>query len=225
MNRMNMHACIKYKYSFWQKRCCNVLHSAIKCLLNKTGQKSLVDQRVTIVLQEELLKLLIRKNLILSVWVFLGTKHLNRVFIGHINIKSVRNKIDQLIAITKGNVDVLIISETKLDESFFSIQFNIDWYNISGSDRNANGGGILEYVWDGIPRKLIPVRNSTIDGFLIKLKLRKKKRLLCCSNNTHRRFISNNLLDIGKKLYLLSTNYENILLLGVLWLIWNEKFD
>ena len=70
------------------------------------------------------------------------------------------------------------------------------------------------YVWDDIPCKLIPMRNSTIEDFFIELKLRKKKWLLCCSCNPHRRFISNHLIDIGRNLDLLSTNYDNIILLG-----------
>ena len=70
------------------------------------------------------------------------------------------------------------------------------------------------YVQDDIPCKLIPMRNSTIEGFFIELKLRKKKWLLCCFYNPHRRFISNHLIDIGRNLDLLSTNYDNILLLG-----------
>ena len=107
-----------------------------------------------------------------------------------------------------------MISETKLDESFPSMQFNIDGYNIFRSDQNAKGDGILMYVRDDIPCKLIPMRNSTIEGFFIELKLRKKKWLLCCSYNPHRRFISNHLIDIGRNLDLLSTNYDNILLLG-----------
>ena len=49
-----------------------------------------------------------------------------------------------------------MISETKLDESSPVMQFNIDGYNIFRSDRNANGGDILMYVWDDIPCKLIP---------------------------------------------------------------------
>ena len=72
---------------------------------------------------------------------------------------------------------MLIISETILDESFPSMQFNIDGYNIFRSDRNAKGGGILMYVRDDIACKLIPMRNSTIEGFFIELKLRKKKCL------------------------------------------------
>ena len=107
-----------------------------------------------------------------------------------------------------------MVSEKKLDESFPSMQFNIDGYNIFRSDRNPKGGDILMYVLDVIPCKLIPMRNSTIEDFFIELKLMKKKWLLCCSYNPHRRFISNHLIDIGKKLDLLSTNYDNILLLG-----------
>ena len=36
-----------------------------------------------------------------------------------------------------------MISETKLDELFPSMEFNIDGHNIFRSDQNANGGGIL----------------------------------------------------------------------------------
>ena len=107
-----------------------------------------------------------------------------------------------------------MISETKSDESFPFMQINIDGYNIFRSDRNAKGGGILMYVRDDIRCKLISMCNSTIESLFIELKLRNKKWLLCCSQNSHRRFISNHLIDIGKNLDLLSTNYDNILMLG-----------
>ena len=83
--------------------------------------------------------------------------------------------------------------------------------NIFRSDRKAIGGGISVYVRGDIPCELIPMRNSTIKGFFIELRLRKKKWLLCCSYNSHRRFTSNHLNDIGKNLDSLSTNYDNIL--------------
>ena len=112
---------------------------------------------------------------------FSRKKHPNSAIIGHINIDSIRNKFNHLIAIIKGNVNVLMVSEIKLDEPFSSMKFNIDGYNIFRSDRNAKGGGILMYVWDDIPCKLIPMRGSTTEGFFIELKLLKKKWLLCCS--------------------------------------------
>ena len=58
---------------------------------------------------------------------------------------------------------------------FPSIQFNNDKHNIFTSDPGSKGGGILMYVRDDIPCKLIPMRNSTIEGFFIEPKLRKKK--------------------------------------------------
>ena len=52
----------------------------------------------------------------------------------------------------KGNVDNLLISETKLDESFPTVQFRIDgFYTPYRIDRDKNGGSILLYV-----RKVIP---------------------------------------------------------------------
>ena len=68
------------------------------------------------------------------------------------------------------------------------------------------------YVRDDIPCKLIPSRNSTIEDFFIELKLRKKKWFLCFSYNPHRRFIFNHLINIGRNLDLLSSNYDSILL-------------
>ena len=56
--------------------------------------------------------------------------------------------------------------------------------------------------------------HSTAEGFFIELKLRKKKWLFCYSFNPHQRFVSNYVIDIGKNLDLLQSNYDNILLLG-----------
>ena len=40
-----------------------------------------------------------------------------------------------------------VISETKLDETFPSAQFNLDEYEIRARrDRNKFGGGLLEFV-------------------------------------------------------------------------------
>ena len=44
--------------------------------------------------------------------------HPHKIKIAHININSIRNKLDLLSDQVKGNVDILMISETKIDESF-----------------------------------------------------------------------------------------------------------
>ena len=43
-------------------------------------------------------------------------KNLYRIIFAHLDINSLRNKFDAFVDQIKGNVDILIISETKLDE-------------------------------------------------------------------------------------------------------------
>ena len=44
-------------------------------------------------------------------------KNVGKIVIGHLNINSIRQKFDSLIEITAGNIHILMILETKLDES------------------------------------------------------------------------------------------------------------
>ena len=63
-----------------------------------------------------------------------------------------------------------MISETKLDESFPEVQFFIDGYHAPFSyDRNGNGGGILLYVRENIPAKVIHCDFHLPKVFLLKL--------------------------------------------------------
>ena len=102
-----------------------------------------------------------------------------------------------------------------MDDSFPSMQFLIESYGPPYRlDCNAHGGGILVYVREDIPCKLIPMKNCTIEGFFLELNLRSKKWLISCPYNPHRTFISHHLNSIAKTLDLLSGNYENIFLMG-----------
>ena len=148
--------------------------------------------------------------------------NLNRLIFAHLNINSIRNKFDQLVNGIKGNIDILMISETKLDNSFPSMQFLIEGFGPPfRSDRNSHGGGVLVYVREeDIPCKLVPMKNCSIEGFFIELNLKSKKWLISCSYNPHRNFISHHLNSIGKNLDLLSENYENIFLMGDFNAVW-----
>ena len=50
-------------------------------------------------------------------------KNFNRVIFGHLNINSIRNKMEMLTQLIIGKIDILLISETKIDNSFPSKQF------------------------------------------------------------------------------------------------------
>ena len=57
------------------------------------------------------------------------TKNPNRIVLAHLNINSLRNKFDILIDQITGKVDVMVISDTKLDDSFPESQFKIPGYS------------------------------------------------------------------------------------------------
>ena len=53
------------------------------------------------------------------------------------------------------NLCILLISETKVDSSFSTAQFQIEGYTTYRLERNANLGGIIFYIREGIPSTLL----------------------------------------------------------------------
>ena len=82
-------------------------------------------------------------------------KHVKNIFIGHLNINSLRNKFESIEFVIKDNFDIFLISETKLDASFPNAQFGIPGYKSFRKDRNINGGGLIFYVNQDLPCKLV----------------------------------------------------------------------
>ena len=56
----------------------------------------------------------------------LHLKNFKKLIIAHLNTNSLRNKFEFLIFIIKDKVDVLMVSETKLDQSFSTNQYMIN---------------------------------------------------------------------------------------------------
>ena len=55
-------------------------------------------------------------------------RNLKRIILGHLNINSIRNKFGLLVDQIKGKIDIMVISEIKLDESFPNGQFETQGY-------------------------------------------------------------------------------------------------
>ncbi len=67
----------------------------------------------------------------------LRLSNLNRLIVGYLNINSVRNKLEAVNEIISRNLDILTITETKIDSSFPTQQFEIDGYSTAlRLDRN-----------------------------------------------------------------------------------------
>ena len=110
----------------------------------------------------------------------LRVQNVGNVVIAHLNINSVRNKFDNLVELINDNIDILVIGETKLDESFPANQFRINGFKKPyRKDRNANGGGVMVYVREDIPsQKLKDNLPSNVEAILVEINLRKSKFLL-----------------------------------------------
>ena len=129
-------------------------------------------------------------------------KNLNKVLIGHININSLRNKFELLSEI-RDKIDLLMISETKLNSSFPNAQFYMKSYSKPYRlDRNRKGGGIILYVREDIRLKLInsSCTNHNKEYFLVELNLRKQKWPIICNYNPHKTRIKGHLQCISKEI-------------------------
>ena len=135
----------------------------------------------------------------------LRKKNLNKLIIAHLNVNSLRNKLEFLKEQIQDNIDILMISETKIDASFPIGQFLLNDYSISfRPDHNAHGGGILLYVREDIPLKLLLVEENLIEDLEINLR-NKKKWLLSCSYNPKKNSLSNHIAELSKRLNLFTT--------------------
>ena len=82
------------------------------------------------------------------------------------------------------NLNVLCIAETK--RSFPDNQFMIDGFSIPYRlDRNSYGGGVIIYVREDIPSKLLTsfCFTNVIEGIFVEINFRKSKWLLCGTYN------------------------------------------
>ena len=146
---------------------------------------------------------------------YIRLDNLNKLVIAHLNINSIRNKFDLLVEKIKGNVDILMMSETKLDDSFPMGQFLIDKFSDPiRLDRNKNEGGILLYIREDIPSNILSFDTLPIEGFYVEINLHKKKWLLPCSYNPDKGNINNHLAALSKSLDIYSSEFDHVIVLG-----------
>ena len=113
--------------------------------------------------------------------------------------------MDLLREEVNGSTGIFVITETFLIERFHS-PFRFE--------RNDTGGGILLYVREDIPAKVLSHNFPTAESFFVEIIFRRKKWLINCSYNPHKVSIKNHLEIISGTLDIFTTKYENFLLLG-----------
>ena len=99
-----------------------------------------------------------------------------------LNINSIRNKFDCLSQQLKVNIDILLFSETKIDDSFPISQFIITGFSpLYKLDRSCHGVGLILLVRKDIPSNLLAMDEEPIESFYIELNLRNSKGLIIWS--------------------------------------------
>ena len=144
-------------------------------------------------------------------------KNPNRIIIAHLNISSIRNKFEILKEVVGNKIDVLLISETKLDNPFPLNQFILEGFTPPHRiDRTAHGGGLMLLVREDIPSKLLPHINPScnIEDIFVEINLRSKKWLISGSYNPNVSHIQKHTVNLSKNLDFYSSQYENFIVIG-----------
>ena len=134
------------------------------------------------------------------------------------NINSLRNKfIDLKEIMSRCLPDVLVVAETKLDESFPNAQFEMDYYyEPRRRDKSKFSGGLIEYIRKGIIHKSKPcLELKSFDSIASEITINKIKWLLF---SFYRPPINTNLdlffTELSNTLNVINKTYENIILMG-----------
>ena len=80
-------------------------------------------------------------------------KHYDKLIFAHLNVNSIRYKMQEVAMILQ-SVDILGLTETKLDSSFPTSQFKIENFVIYRNDRNCHGGGVMFFENNAIPSRI-----------------------------------------------------------------------
>ena len=104
-----------------------------------------------------------------------------KVIIGHLNINSIPNKFEGIMNLVANNLDVFLISETKIDDSFPEAQFAYNGYSLPHRrDRALGAGGLLLYVNEDIPSKKLKnhILPDDIEILCVEINLKKQKWII-----------------------------------------------
>jgi len=144
-------------------------------------------------------------------------KFANHVIMSHLNVNSVGSKISEIRELQRRcQLDILVLSETKLDASYKQEIIDIDGYHCVRQDKRANSGGLLTYISKDIPFSIgnTSICNDEIECFSIELNISEERiMLLCMYKNpradpvTFKNFLEETYENI-------SDSYDNVIIIG-----------
>ena len=143
-------------------------------------------------------------------------KYAKNLIIGHLNMNSIRNRFLDFKELVLSDTNICLISETKLDDSFPDQQFHVNGYKMFRKDRNKFGGGLILFVKENIPSKVLNTFRFSEECEIISIdfSISNKKWLLLGIYNAPSQTEALLVEQIKLALNTYSTTYKNFLLLG-----------
>ena len=104
----------------------------------------------------------------------------NKIIIANLNKNSLPNKFEQLKDFVIQHTDILVLTKTKLNDTFSTAQFLVNGFSESYRlDRNRKGGGVMICICENILSKWLEKHVVPYDiGLFVELNVRKCKWLL-----------------------------------------------
>lgn len=144
--------------------------------------------------------------------------HARQLLLGHLNVNSLRNKFLEVQEMLKvGDIDILGLSETKLDGSIGHSMFKCSNYASYRQDRDIHGGGVMCYVSSALPHRRrddLCVNELNFQSLVVEVIHQKTKFLAVVLYNPPST-PSSSLADIFERLCNnCSTDFQTVIFLG-----------
>ena len=140
-----------------------------------------------------------------------------KVTLGHLNINSIPNKFDGIMDVVATKLDIFLISETKIDGSFPDAQFCYGGYtNPYRRDRSFGAGGLLMYVNENIPSRILNehILPNDTEIMCVEVNLRKQKWVIIGIYRPPNMNVNYFLSHLSKVIDLYSKKYDRVLVMG-----------
>ena len=116
----------------------------------------------------------------------LSIRNPNKIIIENLNINLLLNTFEQSKDIVMQYIDILALTETKLDATFTKAQFLLNGFSEPYRlDRSRNGGGVMIYIHENVPSKLLAIHVFPLEDLFVGFNFRKCKNRYFLKHTTH----------------------------------------
>ena len=116
----------------------------------------------------------------------LSIRNPNKIIIENLNINLLLNTFEQSKDIVMQYIDILALTETKLDATFTKAQFLLNGFSEPYRlDRSRNRGAVMIYIHENVPSKLLAIHVFPLEDLFVGFNFRKCKNRYFLKHTTH----------------------------------------